>query len=75
MLVILLGVADTWPSSVGNWVIDQQLSWPSVEMASEAMLEGITLVSRESIYMKDKQTSSEGDAWLIEFAGTRKKQA
>ncbi|XP_067949218.1 protein mab-21-like 2 [Watersipora subatra] len=57
----------TWPGAVANWVIKHQLAWPSVELANEIMVEGITLVSRESIYMKDKQTSSEGDAWLIEF--------
>ena len=67
--MILVHIVGTWPSNIGNWVVENQLSWPSMQLASEAMQEGITLVSRESIYMKDKQTSSEGDAWNIEFTG------
>lgn len=50
-------------------MIEQQLPWPTVQLAGDAMLEGITLVSKESVYMKDKQTSSEGDAWFIEYTG------
>ena len=68
-------VTATWPAAVANWVLKNQLPWPSVELANEVMLEGITLVSRESVYMKDKQASSEGDAWLIEFTGKRFSQS
>jgi len=40
-----------------------------VQEANDAMQEGITLVSRESAYIKNKPTSSEGDAWVIDFPG------
>lgn len=30
--------------------------------------EGFDLLSKESVYMKDKQSAAEGDAWVISFA-------
>lgn len=50
-------------------MIEQQLAWPSPQTANDAMLDGVVLVSRESVYMRDKQTSSEGDAWQILYTG------
>lgn len=34
---------------------------------SSHTLSGFDLLSRESIYMKDKQSAAEGDAWVISF--------
>ena len=49
--------------------MQQQLPWPTPQMANESIAEGITLVSQESAYMRDKQASSEGDGWIISYSG------
>lgn len=50
-------------------MIKKQLAWPSQQLAREVMMEGVTLVSRESMYMRDKNITSEADAWLVLFTG------
>ncbi|VDL96705.1 unnamed protein product [Schistocephalus solidus] len=41
--------------------------WPQPRLISEVKHEGFTLLSQESTYMRDKQTSAEGDAWLLDI--------
>lgn len=65
---------ETWPRSIGNWVMEKQLPWPPSQLAAEVMQEGITLIARESVYSKDKQSPSEGDAWLILLNGKPQSQ-
>ncbi|CAF1052197.1 unnamed protein product [Rotaria sp. Silwood1] len=76
--------AGLWPRSASHWpYITTQFSiWPNPNQINDVKNEGFNILSKESIYMKDKQASSEGDAWIISFTeaedrllqnGTRRK--
>lgn len=55
-----------WPRSGATWPIPHT-PWPSPNLVAEVKTEGFDLLSKESIYMKDKQSAAEGDAWVISF--------
>ena len=56
-----------WPRSAAHWPIPH-ISWPNPNLVAEVKTEGFDLLSKESIYMKDKQSAAEGDAWVICFS-------
>ena len=58
--------AGIWPRSASQWPSGQS-PWPMPNLIAEVKTEGFDLLSRESIYMKDKQSAAEGDAWVISF--------
>jgi hypothetical protein len=58
--------AGIWPRSAAHWPLSQ-FQWPNPNHAAEVKSEGFNLISKESIYMKDKQSAAEGDAWVISF--------
>ena len=55
-----------WPRSAAHWPIPH-IPWPNPNLVAEVKTEGFDLLSKESIYMKDKQSAAEGDAWVISF--------
>ena len=55
-----------WPRSAAHWPIPH-ISWPNPNLVAEVKTEGFNLLSKESIYMKDKQSAAEGDAWVMSF--------
>ncbi|CAF1369000.1 unnamed protein product [Adineta steineri] len=76
--------AGLWPRSVSHWPFGatQFSLWPNANQINDVKNEGFNILSKESIYMKDKQASSEGDAWSMSFTeaedrllqtGTRRK--
>ena len=58
--------AGIWPRSAAHWPIPH-IPWPNPNLVAEVKTEGFDLHSKESIYMKDKQSAAEGDAWLMTF--------
>ena len=58
--------AGIWPRSAVHWPVPH-VPWPNPNHVAEVKAEGFNLLSRESIYMKDKQSAAEGDAWVISF--------
>ncbi|BHF64255.1 hypothetical protein SprV_0200725600 [Sparganum proliferum] len=63
-----------WPRSASHWPSNNRsanpnawMLWPPPRLISEVKHEGFTLLSQESTYIRDKQTSAEGDAWLLDF--------
>ncbi|VDK79715.1 unnamed protein product [Dibothriocephalus latus] len=63
-----------WPRSASHWPTNNRstnpnvwMVWPPPRLISEVKHEGFTLLSQESTYIRDKQTSAEGDAWLLDF--------
>ena len=58
--------AGIWPRSAAHWPVPH-IPWPNPNLVAEVKTEGFDLLSRESIYMKDKQSAAEGDAWVISF--------
>jgi len=55
-----------WPRSGAHWPLPH-IPWPNPNLVAEVKTEGFDLLSKESIYMKDKQSAAEGDAWVINF--------
>ena len=55
-----------WPRSAAHWPIPH-IAWPNPNLVAEVKTEGFNLLSKESLYMKDKQSAAEGDAWVISF--------
>lgn len=55
-----------WPRSAAHWP-PPHIPWPNPNLVAEVKTEGFDLMSRESIYMKDKQSAAEGDAWVVSF--------
>ena len=55
--------AGIWPRSASHWPIPH-IPWPNPNLVAEVKTEGFDLLSKESLYMKDKQSSAEGDAWV-----------
>jgi hypothetical protein len=76
--------AGLWPRSASHWPFSptQYPIWPNTNQINDVKNDGFNILSKESIYMKDKQASSEGDAWIMSFTeaenrllqnGTRRK--
>lgn len=65
--------ASLWPRSASHWPSTSPGNgpysslWPNPNQINDVKNEGFNILSKESIYMKDKQVSSEGDAWVISF--------
>lgn len=56
-----------WPRSASHWP-PMHLPWPNANLVAEVKSEGLDLLSKESNYAKEKQSSTtEGDAWIISF--------
>ena len=55
-----------WPRSAAHWP-SMAMPWPHPNLAAQVKLEGFDLLSKESIALQNKQssTSMEGDAWII----------
>jgi len=55
-----------WPRSAAQWP-SMTMSWPHPNLAAQVKMEGFDLLSKESIALQNKQssTSMEGDAWII----------
>ena len=55
-----------WPRSAAHWP-NMAMPWPHPNLAAQVKLEGFDLLSKESIALQNKQssTSMEGDAWII----------
>merc|ERR1712241_917538 len=55
-----------WPRSAAHWP-SMTMAWPHPNLAATVKLEGFDLLSKESIALQQKQssTSMEGDAWII----------
>ncbi len=47
--------------------------WPSSHLISEIKQDGFSLLSKETVYMKEKQSAVEGDAWVMEFLEAEEK--
>ena len=59
--------SSIWPRSASQWP-PVHLPWPNANLVAEMKSEGLDLLSKESHYSNDKQSSStEGDAWVISF--------
>lgn len=59
--------AGIWPRSAAHWP-PLHLPWPNANLVAEVKTEGLDLLSKDSLYARDKQSSStEGDAWVISF--------
>ncbi|CAD5117593.1 unnamed protein product [Dimorphilus gyrociliatus] len=57
-----------WPRSASHWPATSP--WPSPNLVAEVKTEGFNLLSKDCVYMKDKQSSAsaaEGDAWILSF--------
>ncbi|CAF0974653.1 unnamed protein product [Didymodactylos carnosus] len=55
-----------WPRSASQWPLSHY-PWPNPQQINDVKNEGFNILSKESIYMKDKQASSEGDSWVMSF--------
>ena len=55
-----------WSRSAAHWPVPH-VPWPNPNLVAEVKTEGFDLLSKESIYMKDKQSAAEGDAWVMSF--------
>lgn len=55
-----------WPRSAAHWPIPH-IPWPNPNLVAEVKTEGFDLLSKENIYMKDKQSAAEGDSWVLSF--------
>lgn len=55
-----------WSRSAAHWPVPH-VPWPNPNLVAEVKTEGFDLLSKESIYMKDKQSAAEGDAWAMSF--------
>lgn len=53
-----------WPRSAAHW---PSCAWPSPTLAAEVKNEGFDLLSKESPALQGKQSSMEGDAWVLSF--------
>jgi len=61
-----------WPRTAGHWpptaaMPSHCVPWPNPNLVAEIKAEGFDLLSKESVYMKDKQASAEGDSWVVSF--------
>merc|ERR1711950_62848 len=58
--------SGVWPRSAAHWP-SMTMAWPHPILAATVKTEGFDLLSKESIALQQKQssTSMEGDAWII----------
>lgn len=55
-----------WPRTAAHWPAPH-VPWPAPRLVAEVKAEGFDLLSKESAYMKEKQSAAEGDAWVVSF--------
>ena len=53
-----------WPRSAAHWPT-MAMAWPHPNTAAQVKLEGFDLLSKELKALNNKQSSMEGDAWII----------
>lgn len=58
--------AGIWPRSASHWPVSN-CSWPNPNLVAEVKAEGFNLLSKELPQVQGKQSSAEGDAWIISF--------
>lgn len=56
-----------WPRSAAHWPIPH-IPWPHPNLVAEVKGEGFDLLSKESVILQGKQSSMEGDAWIMSFS-------
>ncbi|PAA76228.1 hypothetical protein BOX15_Mlig014757g1 [Macrostomum lignano] len=55
-----------WPRSAAGWPMPNS-PWPSAGLVAEVKSEGFILLSKESVYTREKGSAAEGDSWLVDF--------
>ena len=55
-----------WPRSAAHWPIPH-ISWPNPNLVADVKTEGFDLLSKECVTLQGKQSSMEGDAWVLNF--------
>ncbi|KAH9421894.1 putative nucleotidyltransferase MAB21L1 isoform X1 [Dermatophagoides pteronyssinus] len=55
-----------WPRSASHWPVPTS-SWPPPNLVAEVKAEGFDLLSKECVSLQGKQSSMEGDAWVLSF--------
>ena len=55
-----------WPRSAAHWPLPG-CPWPSPSLIQEVKAEGFDLLSKECVSLQGKQSSMEGDAWVLSF--------
>jgi len=55
-----------WPRSAANWPMPT-CPWPPPNIVAEVKAEGFDLLSKECVSLQGKQSSMEGDAWVLSF--------
>ncbi|XP_053206973.1 protein mab-21-like 2 [Panonychus citri] len=55
-----------WPRSAAHWPLPA-CPWPPPNIVSEVKAEGFDLLSKECVSLQGKQSSMEGDAWVLSF--------
>ncbi|XP_070553842.1 putative nucleotidyltransferase MAB21L1 [Ptychodera flava] len=55
-----------WPRSASHWPLPH-IPWPGPNLVAEVKTEGFDLQSKESLHQAGKQSSAEGDAWVLCF--------
>lgn len=55
-----------WPRSASHWP-NPTIAWPSPALVHEVKQEGFDLFSKETLPTQGKQSSMEGDAWMMCF--------
>lgn len=55
-----------WPRSAAHWPIPG-LPWPHPNIVADVKTEGFDLLSKESIILQGKNTTMDGDAWILSF--------
>ncbi|XP_076343708.1 putative nucleotidyltransferase MAB21L1 [Tachypleus tridentatus] len=60
-----------WPRSAAHWP-NPHIPWPTPNLVAEVKAEGFDLLSKDCIFLQGKQSSMEGDAWLLHFMEAEK---
>lgn len=55
-----------WPRSAAHWPMTT-CTWPPPNVVAEVKAEGFDLLSKECPALQGKQSSMEGDAWVLNF--------
>lgn len=58
--------AGLWPRSAAHWPV-AHIPWPNPNLVAEVKAEGFDLLSKECATLQGKQSSMEGDAWVLCF--------
>lgn len=61
-----------WPRSTAHWPMPH-IPWPNPALVAEVKTEGFNLLSKESPAQAGKQSSAEGDAWVLSFSDAENK--